>query len=112
MVSKRGNVQHIEINVSSLDRSKAFYQDLGLKSLGMYVDESGEALNSVRAPGLPTTLFINREGKEIGRKIGPAEWDSPDVLALLREHLQLEGCPGVQGRIEVSDAPPVAQKWI
>ncbi len=27
MVSKRGNIQHIEINVSNLDRSKAFYQD-------------------------------------------------------------------------------------
>jgi catechol 2,3-dioxygenase-like lactoylglutathione lyase family enzyme len=28
VVSKRGNVQHIEINVSNFDRSKAFYQDI------------------------------------------------------------------------------------
>ncbi len=27
MVSKQGNVQHVEINVSNLDRSEAFYQD-------------------------------------------------------------------------------------
>ena len=37
MVSKRGNVQHIEINVSNFDRSKAFYHDflswLGYKQI-------------------------------------------------------------------------------
>ena len=27
MVPKRGNVQHIELNVSNFERSKAFYQD-------------------------------------------------------------------------------------
>ena len=27
MVSKRGNIRHIEINVSNFERSKAFYQD-------------------------------------------------------------------------------------
>ena len=27
MVSKRGNIQHIEINVSNFQKSKAFYQD-------------------------------------------------------------------------------------
>ena len=27
MVSKRGNIQHVEINVSDFERSKAFYRD-------------------------------------------------------------------------------------
>ena len=27
MASKRGNIKHIEINVSNFDKSKAFYQD-------------------------------------------------------------------------------------
>ena len=27
MVSKRGNIQHVEINVSNFERSKSFYQD-------------------------------------------------------------------------------------
>src|SRR5213594_1892347 len=27
MVSKQGNIQHVEINVSNFERSKAFYQD-------------------------------------------------------------------------------------
>ncbi len=33
MVSKRGNIQHLEINVSNFERSKPFYQEF-LESLG------------------------------------------------------------------------------
>lgn len=68
---------------------RKFYQELGLKSLGVYVDQSGAALNQLMAPGVPTTLFVNADGQEIGRKIGPAEWDSPQTIALLRQHLRL-----------------------
>ncbi len=68
---------------------RRFYQELGLKSLGIYVDRPGAALNLLRAPGVPTTLFVDRNGLEIGRKIGPAEWDSPETVALLREHINV-----------------------
>lgn len=68
---------------------KQFYQELGLKSLGIYLDQPGAALQLLQAPGLPTTLFVDRDGKVIGRKIGPAEWDSPETIALLRKHLDL-----------------------
>ena len=66
-----------------------FYQELGLKSLGVYVDQSGAALGLVGAPGIPITLLVNSEGQEIGRKIGPAEWDSPASIDLLRGHMRL-----------------------
>jgi thiol-disulfide isomerase/thioredoxin len=66
-----------------------FYQELGLKSLSIYLDQPGATLQLLQAPGLPTTLFIDRDGKVIGRKIGPAEWDNPETIALLRKHLDL-----------------------
>jgi thiol-disulfide isomerase/thioredoxin len=68
---------------------EAFYRELGLKELGIYTDRSGEVASRLGAPGLPVTLLINRQGHEIGRKLGPAEWDSPHVIALLREHFRL-----------------------
>ena len=34
------------------------------------------------APGLPTTVVIDRTGQEVGRLLGPAEWDSEEALAL------------------------------
>jgi thiol-disulfide isomerase/thioredoxin len=80
----------------SIDRQGAsvvtrFYRELGLKALGIYVDQSGKASSDLNTVGVPTTLLIDRDGREIGRKIGPAEWDGPEMTALLREHLGLTG---------------------
>jgi predicted enzyme related to lactoylglutathione lyase len=45
MVLKRGNVQHVEINVSNFERSKSFYQDflewLGYKQIVSGNDYAG-----------------------------------------------------------------------
>jgi hypothetical protein len=32
---------------------------------------------------VPTTLLIDRQGQEIGRLIGPAVWDSPEMIDFL-----------------------------
>jgi thiol-disulfide isomerase/thioredoxin len=87
----------------SIDRQgppvvKQFYQEFGLTALGIYVDQSGKASGALNTVGVPTTLLIDRDGRETGRKIGPAEWDSPEMIALIREHLGLpssgqEGSP-------------------
>lgn len=42
-----------------------------------YIDVSGVPTRKLSVVGLPTTLIIDREGREIGRLIGPAEWDEP-----------------------------------
>jgi hypothetical protein len=34
--------------------------------------------------GLPTTLIIDREGRERGRLVGPAEWDDAAAVDLVR----------------------------
>jgi hypothetical protein len=35
---------------------------------------------------MPTTLLIDRNGNEIGRVAGAAEWDIPAALALIRRY--------------------------
>jgi thiol-disulfide isomerase/thioredoxin len=78
----------------SMDRQgllvvKKFYDELGFRSLGIFLDQSASTASKINVVGLPTTLFIDRNGREIGRKNGPAEWDSPDIAALVRERLGL-----------------------
>ena len=85
---------NFQVVTLSIDRKgipvvKQFYKELGLKSLGIYVDQSGNAASVLGAIGIPTTLLIDRKGREIGRKVGPAVWDSPDVIDVIRRHLQL-----------------------
>ncbi len=64
-----------------------FYLQTGIKSLKIHMDSSSDAFQNLGVAALPTTLLIDREGREIGRKIGPAEWDSPEIVKLIRDYL-------------------------
>jgi thiol-disulfide isomerase/thioredoxin len=79
----------LSVDRQGLPAVKKLYDELGLRSIGIFLDWSGATAGKVNAAGLPTTLFIDRDGREIGRKAGPAEWDSAEVVAVVREHLGL-----------------------
>ncbi|MFW8594426.1 TlpA family protein disulfide reductase [Cribrihabitans neustonicus] len=70
----------------SIDRAgipviRQFYEEIGIRHLGMYLAEDIRAMMAVAAYGLPTTILIGRNGRELGRLVGPAEWDSRDAVA-------------------------------
>jgi thiol-disulfide isomerase/thioredoxin len=77
----------VSIDRGGLPVVKDFYEDLGLQALGIYVDPSGDAASKVGAVGIPTTLLVDRNGREVARAIGPAEWDSSEVVRFMREYL-------------------------
>ena len=76
-----------EVVALSIDRRteavRKFFTDVGIQKLSMYLDSSAKVTRQIGAVGLPTTLLIDREGGEVGRLIGPAEWDSPYMAALI-----------------------------
>jgi thiol-disulfide isomerase/thioredoxin len=72
----------------SLDRKggeavRGFYQEVGVENLAIYVDPSGKGSHALAIPGVPTTLLIDREGREVARKMGEAEWDGPEMVSLV-----------------------------
>ena len=60
-----------------------FWARTKLAHLEIYIDPTMGAGQVVGARGLPTTLLINRNGMEIARLEGPAEWDSEEIIAYL-----------------------------
>jgi len=66
-----------------MDAVRKFFAEVGIQRLAMYLDSSAKATRQLGAVGLPTTLLIDREGREIARLIGPAEWDSPEIAAFI-----------------------------
>jgi len=66
---------------------RPFYDEIGVRNLRIYIDKSGDAMSGLGIAAIPATLLIDREGREIGRKIGPAEWDSPEIIALIRAYI-------------------------
>ena len=61
-----------------------FVADNGIKRLEFLRDPTAKAFAHVKSQGMPTTLLIDRQGREIGRLVGPAEWDSPEAKALVQ----------------------------
>ena len=39
--------------------------------------------SQLKVIGMPTSILIDPQGREIGRLIGPAEWDSPEAKRLI-----------------------------
>ena len=81
-----------EVVALSIDKGgsfvvRTFYDEIGIKALQIYIDQSGEASFALGVNGIPATLLIDRTGRELGRKIGPAEWDSPEVIKLIQSYL-------------------------
>jgi thiol-disulfide isomerase/thioredoxin len=87
----------LSIDRGGIPAVEKFYEELGLKSVGIYVDQNGTVLNQLGLLGIPASLLINPEGREVGRKLGPDEWDSAEVAAILREHLSLSGVEPAAG---------------
>jgi thiol-disulfide isomerase/thioredoxin len=78
-----------EVLAVSIDRGggadvRRFYEQFGVRSLAVYVDPSAEAGFKLKAFGLPTTVLVDRAGRERWRKVGPAEWDAPPAVQALR----------------------------
>ena len=85
-----------EVLALSIDRQgvpevKKFYEEYDLEALQIYVDASGKAARDLGVVGIPTTLLIDHNGNEIGRMVGPVEWDAPDLLSFFRNQLAVSG---------------------
>src|SRR3546814_11449484 len=66
----------------SIDRAgmsvvETFFRDAKIQYLTPYLDNSGGASRALGVTGLPTTLLIDAAGREVGRLVGPAQWDEP-----------------------------------
>jgi len=97
-LQKRLGGPGFEVVALSIDRDgasvvKRFFDEIGVGALSIYVDRTAQVGGDLGIVGLPTTLLIDRDGREIGRVIGPAEWDSPEVMSLIRGYIEPKAKP-------------------
>ena len=74
----------VSLDRKGIDAVRKVFAERDVKKLPIYIDSSTEALRTVRAIGLPTSLLIDREGREFGRVVGPAQWDDAATMAFFR----------------------------
>jgi thiol-disulfide isomerase/thioredoxin len=66
-----------------------FFKGIQVENLKVMHDRSGDVARQAGVLGLPVTLILDRQGREIGRMLGDADWDSPEARDLLREVIEL-----------------------
>jgi thiol-disulfide isomerase/thioredoxin len=79
---------HFEVVALSVDQGgirhvRAFLRQAGLDGLNVYVDRAGYVVRDLNLIGLPTTLLIDRSGREVGRALGPTDWDREQIRAAI-----------------------------
>ena len=60
-----------------------FMKQVG-STLPVLLDEQRDVSLAFMVRGLPTTVFIGKNGTILGRAVGPRAWDSPDAIGLIR----------------------------
>lgn len=73
----------VNIDKGGPEKAAAFLKETGATQLTLYTDPSGKLFSTLKAVGMPTTLLIDRDGKEIARLVGPADWASPEAVAVI-----------------------------
>lgn len=86
--SDKFQVVALAIDKSGVAGAKKFLTDIKAEKLAVYADPTGKEGTTLRVIGMPTTILIDAEGREIGRLIGPAHWDSPEAKNLIEAQLK------------------------
>lgn len=77
----------ISLDYRDFTKARTFYREVGIRSLGLYLDSPKRLMADLSPKALPTTLLIDGDGRERGWQTGPAEWDSPAMVAFLRDQI-------------------------
>ena len=67
-------------------RAKNFLSDLNINNLDIYFDPNFDLAKKFKMRGLPTSILINKNGKEFARIIGETDFDTPRFKRFLRDN--------------------------
>lgn len=86
--SDKFEVVALSVDRNGTEAAKKFLAETKVETLRFFIDPTTRATSTLKAVGMPTTILIDKEGREIGRLVGPAEWDSADAKRLIEAALR------------------------
>lgn len=87
----------VAVDRGGMPAVQRFFNENGIANLAAYVGDPGNVMGVLGVVGLPTTLLIDAEGREVFRVIGPARWDSPEMVARVQAQLASADLPSIGG---------------
>ena len=92
LAARLGSDEFAVVGVSQDRKGAEVYQpfldELDVTHFETFADPGLKTSRALRVLGLPATIVLDRQGREVGRVVGPAEWDSDEAVALLRHLIE------------------------
>jgi thiol-disulfide isomerase/thioredoxin len=64
-------------------KMQSFFEEIGVDNLPLHRDPQSMLARQMGVLGLPVTVILNPEGREVARLTGDADWSGADAKALL-----------------------------
>ena len=82
------NLEIIPINVGSEDiiKSIRFYEEIKIKNLKIYYDDTLDLPKKFLLRGIPTTILINKSGEEFARILGTIDFQDINFINWLKKY--------------------------
>ena len=85
---KLNNLKIFPINIGQENILKAekFYKELNIKNLNIYFDPTVTLAKKFSLRGIPTTILINKQGKEFARILGEVDFENEELIKWLEKY--------------------------
>ena len=82
------NLEVIAVNIGreNVTKAKEFYIETNIQNLKIYYDKSLNITKKLLLRGIPTTIFINKNGEEFARVIGEVNFEEKKFINWLKEY--------------------------
>ena len=74
----------VNVGQENVKKAKEFFDDLNIKNLNLYFDENINLTKKFALRGIPTSIFINKNGKEFARIIGSIDFNEENFIEWLK----------------------------
>ncbi len=75
----------ISLDRADVEKIETFFMSINVETLDIYREPTLRIGTEGGLLGLPITLILDREGREVARLQGEAEWDAPEAQQMIRD---------------------------
>ena len=80
------NLKIFPVNVGqeNVKKAKKFFDDMNIQNLNLYFDENINLTKKFALRGIPTSILLNKNGKEFARVIGSLDFNEENFIEWLK----------------------------
>tara|TARA_B110000285_G_C14742336_1_gene431346 strand:- start:126 stop:653 length:528 start_codon:yes stop_codon:yes gene_type:complete len=89
LAQKYPKIKVYAINMEKPSKLRAgdFFKSIGITSLDIYFDPDFKLVKTFKMRGLPTSILIDKNGREFGRIVGEVDFNSKEFIKLLKKYI-------------------------